>query len=164
MVGRNERKAVVLGLVLRVGSVTTRDLVERWGLSYSGGQASLEKYRRGSLLARQREPGPGPPVYRYRLTTTGRRKAAWFATQSLKQTRKTPTVRSEGKVKTSRSRVLTPMVHKRRVVRPLIHQLSSRRIYQDQEEETIPKLIRPKIRRRRIIRPQTITVGEDQID
>ena len=36
---RNERKAAVLGLLLRDGSVTTRDLVHRWELSYSGAQA-----------------------------------------------------------------------------------------------------------------------------
>ena len=67
MVGRNERKAAVLGVLLRDGSITTRSLVERWNLNYSGAQASLERYRRSSLIGRFREPGPGPPVFRYRL-------------------------------------------------------------------------------------------------
>jgi len=87
MAGRNERKAVVLGLLLRHGSVLTRDLVQRWGLSYSGAQAALEKYRHQGLLRREREPGPGPPVYRYFLGKAGRRKAMWMAGQALLQAR-----------------------------------------------------------------------------
>jgi len=83
MAERNERKGMVLELLIRQGSVTTRDLVDRWGLSYSGAQAALEKYRRQSLVSREREPGPGPPVYRYRITSTGLNKARWLVIQEL---------------------------------------------------------------------------------
>ena len=156
MVGRNQRKAAVLGLLLRVGSVTTRDVVERWGLSHSSGQASLEKYRRGSLLTRQREPGPGPPVYRYRLTTTGRRKAAWFAGQALVEARKQPR-RLRRQARTSHRRLLRPSIHVRRVIRPQIYrQVPLERLeWSGIEEEPTSRVIRPKIHRRRLIRPHT---------
>lgn len=84
MVERNERKRLVLTLLIREGSVVTRDLVDRWNLSYSGAQALLEKYRNQSLVSREREPGPGPPVYRYFITRTGWRKAEWMALQGLR--------------------------------------------------------------------------------
>ncbi len=156
MVGRNERKAVVLGLLLRVGSVTTRDLVERWDLSHSGGQASLEKYRRGSLLTRHREPDPGPPVYRYRLTTTGRRKAEWFIRQTFVAARNRPK-HPRQKVQTSRSQVIWPK-SVRRVIRPMIY----RRMVGEQLEEDTITTIRPRIHRRRVIRALIHTVGEEQ--
>ncbi len=157
MVGRNERKAVVLGLLLRVGSVTTRDLLERWDLSHSGGQASLEKYRRGSLLTRQREPGPGPPVYRYRLTITGRRKAEWFIRQTSISARNRPRV-TRHKAQANHRQVIRPK-RVRRVIRPLIHlSLAGEQL----EEETTTKAIRPKIHRRRVVRPEIHHVGEEQ--
>jgi len=84
MVERNERKRLVLALLIREGSVVTRDLVDQWNLSYSGAQALLEKYRIQSLVSREREPGPGPPVYRYFITRTGLRKAEWMALQGLR--------------------------------------------------------------------------------
>jgi len=84
---RNERKGMVLGLLLRQGSVTSRDLVERWRLSPSDASQILANYQRQSLLSRKREPGPGPPVYRYHLTLTGRRKAEWMVRQTLIQAR-----------------------------------------------------------------------------
>ena len=136
MVARNERKAAVLGVLLRDGSVTTRSLVVRWNLSYGGAQASLERYRRNALLSRLREPGPGPPVYRYSLTITGRRKAAWFVQQSLVRTRKhRPMVEPEWDQ--ADRPVLRPPIHRRRVVRPEIHR----------------RVVRPKIHRRQDVRP-----------
>lgn len=157
MVGRNERKAVVLGLLLRVGSVTTRDLVQRWDLSHSGGQASLEKYRRGSLLTRQQEPGPGPPVYRYRLTTTGRHKAEWFIRQTSISARNRPR-HHKPKVQTNHRHVVWPE-SVRRVIRPLIHLHMGE---EQLEEETTTKAIRPRIHRRRVVRPQIHQNGEEQ--
>jgi len=80
----NERKVLVLGLLVKPGaSVVTRDLVDLYGLSYSGAQALLEKYRHQSLLTRRREPGIGPAVYRYFITETGLRKAQWLMLQGL---------------------------------------------------------------------------------
>ena len=157
MVGRNERKAMVLGLLLRVGSVTTRDLVERWELSHSGAQASLEKYRRSSLLARQREPGPGPPVYRYRLTTTGRRKAEWFIRQTSISARNRPRV-TRHNAQANHRQVIRPK-RVRRVIRPLIHlSLAGEQL----EAEPTTKAIRPRIHRRRVVRPRIHKVGEEQ--
>lgn len=157
--GRNERKAAVLGLLLRKESVVTRDLVERWSLTHSGAQASLENYRRHSLLSRKREPGPGPPVYRYILTNTGRQKAAWFAGQALIQARKKPRGPG-GNTKTSHRRVLKPKTHPGRVViRPLIHQPALMQIEGipeglEKDGDPGPKLIKPKIHQRRAIRPK----------
>ena len=168
MVGRNERKASVLGLLLRDGSVTTRSLVERWNLSYSGAQASLESYRRHSLISRIREPGPGPSVYRYTLTITGRRKAAWFVQRSLAATRKRrPLVEPEvtqpiGPVlrpSVRRRLVIQPIIHGRRVVRPNIH---GRRVVRPEIRRR--RYVRPKnIRNRRLVRPRISRIGEEYV-
>lgn len=118
MAERNERKGMVLGLLLRQGSVVTRDLVERWGLSYGGAQACLEKYRHQSLLTRKKEPGPGPPVYRYHLTLTGHRKAQWMIGQMR--------IRAEEQLsfpglEPEEPRVIRPPVHRgARVIRPKV--------------------------------------------
>jgi len=85
MAERNERKGMVLGLLLRQGSVTSRDLVERWGLTPFNASMLLVHYQRQGLLHRAREPGPGPPVYRYSLTRSGQRKADWMVRQALLQ-------------------------------------------------------------------------------
>ena len=85
MAERNERKALVLGLLLRQGSLISRDLVERWQLSPSDASQILANYQHQGLLSRKKEPGPGPPVYRYHLTLTGRRKAEWMMRQTLIQ-------------------------------------------------------------------------------
>lgn len=157
--GRNQRKAALLGLLLRKESVVTRDLVERWSLTHSGAQASLENYRRHSLLSRKREPGPGPPVYRYILTNTGRQKAAWFAGQALIQARKKPRGLG-GSTKTGHRRVLKPITQTRRsVIRPLIHQPAQSQMEVlgkglETEGDTRPRLIKPKIHQRRAIRPK----------
>lgn len=119
MVGRDERKAVVLRHLLRIGLVTTRDLVERSAISHSGGQASLEKYRRGSLLTRQRELGPGLLVYRDRLTITGHRKSAWFIGQTLIADRHRP-IDIHREVQSNHRGVTRPK-SALRVMRPLIH-------------------------------------------
>jgi len=82
---RNERKVLVLGLLVPAGSsLVSRDLVNLWGLTPSGAQSLLEKYRHQSLISREREPGSGPPVYRYSITPTGLRKAGWLALQMLR--------------------------------------------------------------------------------
>ncbi len=167
MVARNKRKAAVLGVLLRDGSITTKPLVERWNLSYSGAQASLERYRRSSLISRLREPGPGPPVYRYQLTRTGRRKAAWFVQRSLVRTRKAQPVVAP--VDQSPRTVVRPPIHRRRVIRPNVR---GRRIIQPDIHGR--RVVRPKIRRRRVIRPTKIrnrrvirpnvyTEGEDNV-
>jgi len=79
MADRNERKAMVLALVIRQGSVTSRDLVERWAVTPYNASMLLVKYQRQGLLHRDREPGPGPPVYRYSLTKSGYGRAVWMA-------------------------------------------------------------------------------------
>lgn len=149
MLGRNERKAAVLGLLIRDGSATTGSLVERWNLSYSGAQASLERYRRNSLISRLREPGPGPPVYRYRLTKSGRKKAAWFVQRSLR-TRKQRPLEVQTREQSPRT-VVRPPIHKRRVIRPNVR---GRRI--NHPDIHGRQVVRPKIRRRRVIRPTKI--------
>ena len=85
MADRNERKGLVLALLLDQGSVTSRDLMERWGLTPYNASMLLVKYQRQGLLHRDREPGPGPPVYRYTLTKSGRGKVAWMARQGALQ-------------------------------------------------------------------------------
>lgn len=158
---RNERKAAVLGLLLRDGSVTTRDLVHRWDLSYSGAQASLEGYRRHSLLTRQREPTPGPPVFRYRLTKTGRRKAAWFAVKALAKARKRPR-QSPQQARSSQRRLIRPNIHSRRVIQPQIYRQAplEQPEWSDSDEEAT-RVISPKIHRRRHIRPQIHQIGDE---
>jgi len=83
MVDRNQRKGLVLGLLSRGGSVTSADLAELWNLSRSGVSTMLAKYHIQGLVTRRREPGPGPPVYRYWITPTGLNKARWLAIQGL---------------------------------------------------------------------------------
>ena len=165
MLGRNERKAAVLGVLLREGSVTTKSLVERWGLSHGGAQASLERYRRHSLLTRQREQGPGPPVYRYRLTTTGRRKAAWFAGQALSEARKRPKRLTRQSKTVTLRRLLKPQIV-RRVARPQIHRqaLLEQQEWVESEEEATTRVIRPKVHRRRRIRPHIHQEGDFEND
>jgi len=83
--GRNERKALVLGMLTRQESVTSRDLVDRWGLSPSDAAQLLANYYRQNLISRERDSGPGPPVYRYRITSAGLRKVEWMVGQALLQ-------------------------------------------------------------------------------
>jgi len=83
MVDRNERKSLVLGLLSRGDSITSAELAELWNLSRSGVSTMLAKYHVQGLVSRRREPGPGPPVYRYWITSTGLNKARWLATQGL---------------------------------------------------------------------------------
>jgi len=85
MVDRNQRKGLVLGILSRGGSITSADLAELWNLSRSGVSTMLAKYHVQGLVSRRREPGPGPPVYRYWITPTGLNKARWLATQGLLQ-------------------------------------------------------------------------------
>lgn len=167
MVARNERKAAVLGVLLRDGSVTTRSLVVRWNLSYGGAQASLERYRRNALLSRIREPGPGPPVYRYTLTRTGRRKASWFVQRTLARPEKQrspkapPREQSPGAVPRapvhSRAvirpdipirRVVQPSLHRRQVVTPNVHR---RRVIRPGIRTQ--RVVQPNLHRRRVVRP-----------
>jgi len=83
MVDRNERKSLVLGLLSRGDSITSAELAELWNLSRSGVSTMLAKYHVQGLVTRRREPGPGPPVYRYWITPTGLNKARWLATQGF---------------------------------------------------------------------------------
>jgi len=120
MVERNERKGMVLGLLIHQDSVISRDLVELWGLSPSDAAQILANYQHQGLLHRQREPGPGPPVYRYTLNDKGRRKALWMVSQALlnpQEQRYLPGL--EPKVELE-PRVIRPPVHRARVLRPRI--------------------------------------------
>jgi len=85
MADRGERQARVLGLILRRGSITSRDLVEDQGLSHSGAATELARYQRQGLLHRERVSGIGPPVYVYTLTRSGLNKARWWTEQGLLQ-------------------------------------------------------------------------------
>jgi len=83
MVERGERQARVLGLILRRGDITSRDLMEDQGLTHGGAATELARYQRQGLLHRDREPGDlGPPVYRYSLTRSGLNKARWLMSQA----------------------------------------------------------------------------------
>jgi len=79
---RGERQRLVFGLIHRLGgTITSRDLVEAFGLSQSGAATELNRYRVQGFLRRESEPGPGPPVYRYSLTRMGLTKANWWIKQ-----------------------------------------------------------------------------------
>jgi len=80
---RGERQRLVFGLILRLGSVTSRDLVEVFGLSHSGASTELARYQRQGFLHREPELGPGPPVFRYRLNKSGEDKARWWVEQGF---------------------------------------------------------------------------------
>jgi len=81
---RGERQRLVFGLIYRLGgTVTSRDLVEAFGLTQSGAATELNRYRVQGFLRRESEPGPGPPVYRYSLSRMGLSKAKWWAEQGL---------------------------------------------------------------------------------
>lgn len=117
-VGRNDRKAMVLQLLLSQVSVLSRDLVELWGLRRTDAAQVLGNYRRQGLLSRKREPGPGPIIYRYRLTLTGRRKAEWMVGQM--RIRAQEQLSFPG-LEPEEPRVLRPPVHREaRVIRPKV--------------------------------------------
>jgi len=63
--------------------ITSRDMVEAFGLSQSGAATELSRYWRQNLLRRERVPGIGPPVYAYTLTRGGLNKARWWIEQGL---------------------------------------------------------------------------------
>lgn len=84
MADRGERQRLVFGLIHRLGgAVTSRDLVEAFGLTQSGAATELNRYRVQGFLRRERDPGPGPPVYRYSLTRMGVTKTTWWINQGL---------------------------------------------------------------------------------
>jgi len=86
MVERGERRVRVLGLILRLGDIISRDLIEDQGLTHAAAATELARYQRQGLLHRDREPGgPGPPVYRYRLTWSGEKKVRWLIGQARLQ-------------------------------------------------------------------------------
>jgi len=126
MAERGERQARVFGLLLRrsqggvVGTITSRDLVEAWGLTQGGAATELARYQRQGLLHRDREPGPGPPVYRYRLTRTGERKAAWLVGQARLQAQEQEYLPGLEPEVEPEPRVIRPPVHRARVLRPRI--------------------------------------------
>jgi len=82
---RGERQRLVFGLIHRLGgTVTSRDLVEAFGLTQGGAATELNRYRVQGFLRREREPGGlGPPVYRYSLTRMGVTKTNWWINQGL---------------------------------------------------------------------------------
>jgi len=144
MVDRNERKSLVLGLLSRGESTTSAELAELWSLSRSGVSTMLAKYHVQGLVSRRREPGPGPPVYRYWITPTGLNKVRWLATQGF-------LTRSGGQEHLPglepAPRVVRPIIHRRgpesgpapRVVRPIIHRRGP---------ESGRRLVRPEIHHR----------------
>jgi len=81
---RGERQRLVFGLIHRLGgTITSRDVVEAFGLSQGGAATELNRYRVQGFLRRESEPGPGPPIYRYSLTRMGLSKARWWAEQGF---------------------------------------------------------------------------------
>ena len=81
---RGERQRLVFGLIHRLGgTITSRDMVEAFGLSQGGAATELSRYWRQNLLRRERVPGIGPPVYVYTLTRGGLNKARWWIEQGL---------------------------------------------------------------------------------
>jgi len=110
---RGERQRLVFGLIHRLGgTVTSRDLVEAFGLTQSGAATELNRYRVQGFLRRESEPGPGPPVYRYSLSRMGVTKANWWIRQQLLHPPEQMPLELE-------PRVIRPRIH--RVVRPDIH-------------------------------------------
>jgi len=83
---RGERQRLVFALIHRLGGmITSRDMVEAFGLSQSGAATELSRYWRQGLLRRERVPGIGPSVYTYTLTRGGLNKARWWISQGLMQ-------------------------------------------------------------------------------
>jgi len=120
MVERGERRARVLGLILRRGgTIISRDLIEDQGLTHAAAATELARYQRQGLLHRDREPGgPGPPVYRYRLTRTGEKKAQWLINQARLQALEQKHLPGLEPVE-SEPKVIRPRVQ--RVLRPRIN-------------------------------------------
>jgi len=84
MADRGERQRLVFELIHRLGgSITSRDMVEAFGLSQGGAATELNRYRVQGFLRRESELGPGPPVYRYSLTRMGFTKARWWVDQGF---------------------------------------------------------------------------------
>jgi len=123
MAERGERQRLVFGLIRDMGWITSRDLVESFGLSKSGAATELSRYQVQGFLHRERVPGGvGPPIYRYRLNKSGEDKARWWADQGFL----TPSGQEhlpglEPLEPELRRRVVRPVIHRRRVVRPEIH-------------------------------------------
>jgi len=121
---RGERQRLVFGLIHRLGgAITSRDMVEAFGLSQGGAATELNRYRVQGFLRRESEPGPGPPVYRYSLTRMGLSKARWWVEQGL--------LHPPGQ---ERLPGLEPEQPERRIIRPVIH--------------SRPRVIHPEIHRR----------------
>jgi len=83
MAERGERQRLVFELIRLYGFVTSRDLVDAFGISHSGAATELARYQRQGFLHREREPGLGPPVYKYSLNKTGEIKARWWVAQGF---------------------------------------------------------------------------------
>jgi len=80
---RGERQRLVFGLIHRLGgAITSRDMVEVFGLTQGGAATELNRYRVQGFLRREREPGLGPPTYVYSLTRMGLTKANWWIKQA----------------------------------------------------------------------------------
>lgn len=127
MADRGERQRLVFGLIYRLGgTITSRDMVEAFGLTQSGAATELNRYRVQGFLRRQSEPGPGPPVYRYSLTRMGLSKARWMVSQGLLQAEQQEHLPGLEPVEPE-PRVVRPVIYHRgpesgrRVVRPDIH-------------------------------------------
>lgn len=118
MADRGERQRLVFGLIRRLGSVTSLDVAEAFGLSRSGAASELARYQRQGFLHRDRLPGVGPPVYEYRLNKSGEDKARWWIEHGFLRVpgqEHLPGLEPEE----PEPRVVRPRIH--RVVRPDIH-------------------------------------------
>jgi len=124
MAERGERQRLVFGLIRDMGWVTSRDLVEVFGLSKSGSATELSRYQVQGFLHRERVPGGvGPPIYRYRLNKSGEDKARWWEDQGFL----TPSGQEHLPGLEPERRVVRPVIYRRgsgsgrRVVRPEIY-------------------------------------------
>jgi len=124
MADRGERQRLVFKLIRLYGSVTSRDLVDVFGISHSGAATELARYQRQGFLHREPDEGLGPPVYRYRLNKSGEVKFQWWVDQGFLQPQGQEHLPGLEPVE---RRVVRPVIHRRgaesgrRVVRPEIH-------------------------------------------
>ena len=115
----NGRKGQILGYLLRARQTTSREVADALGIGLDNASHLLSRYHGYGLLHRERQRGPGPPVWVWSATRTGERKAAWLARQGLmRQVGQAPLPGLEP----DEPRVIRPAVHRQgRVLRPRVN-------------------------------------------
>ncbi len=116
--GFNERKAQVLGFLARTGGwVSSKELAEAFGISWTNACQLLRGYSGDGLTRRRRVKIEGlPPYYEFMIGESGRKKLIWLLGRSIAQA---PLPGFEGEA-VGRPRVLKPKLLKPRVVKKVV--------------------------------------------